>query len=203
VLFTCAIKYLLPVYYLKNHRFCCIRTSHQLSDSDIPLEFVRFHLVDYVVHSLRDMEDYKYLVTDWSALLRALESEEPSVKRKGRRAESQESDDENDPNVEEHNRHEAMKQRVVLRMLTCAVELEVAATSNGSFLENDIDPDLLHVLRDQQQSLGVTKPKKAKVSSHEKLTVALLGALPDLLETFKGETSVLRDLTRVPKYFRK
>lgn len=161
------------------------------------MEEVKYDRVDYVVHSLRSMEDHKDLFTHWSALLRALESDD---------AASQARDDET-------FRFASVRQRIILRMFVCAAELEVSASTDGSpFLEDTMDEDFLAARAMKHQALdpGTGKPtrggkKKAanKESPHEKLTQALLDKLPDLLETHKVDTSILRELTTLPLYFRK
>jgi hypothetical protein len=187
LLFVFSLIKLLPAYV---YVFVCNRVGHCLADSeDIPIEHMKIELTDLVVSSLRAMPEHKSLVTSWPAMLRAIHG-----------AGSKQSVGDKD-----ERRKEAAKKRVLLRMLVCAAELEVngAADDDGS-LPNNVDRDILAARKAAQ--LDAEQPqKKRKVedSSKEEFTLALVKALPDLLVSYKEETSVLQSLTTLPRYFRK
>lgn len=172
---------------------CQHRTAEILSDSDIPMENIKFELSDFVVSSLRATEEYKPLMCNWSAMLRALGGGgggSASIVDK------------------EAHRVEAVQQRVLLRMMVCAAELEVRDIASDGFLLSYIDGDLLAAQDTAAHVDGEKPPKKKKAKttphnsdSHEKLTAALLQALPGLLTSFRSETLVMQDLTYLPQYF--
>lgn len=164
------------------------RIAHNLSDSDIPIEHIRFELADYVVASLRTSSEYKSLVCNWSAVLKALQS--VGNRQVGKKATDT-----------AERRQETVQQRVLLRMLVCSAELEVRAVSGDGFMEKDIDADLLDARNSGELTAGPSKKKRVVGSSHEELTIALLRAIPGLLTSYKSETSVLQSLTGLPQYF--
>jgi hypothetical protein len=108
------------------------------------------------------MPEHKHLVVNWSAMLRAIRSENP---QQGRST----------------GREEVAKQRVLLRMLACAAEVEA-----------------------RQDEKTTTKNKRKRDSSaednQESLSLELLKSLPHLLPAFKGDIMSLRSLTRLPSY---
>jgi cohesin complex subunit SA-1/2 len=167
------------------------RVAHTLSDSDIPLQNIHYELVDLIVLSLRDMPEHKHLVCNWAAMLRALQGDEQNRRKSISKGDQ---------------RQDTVKQRVLLRMLVTAVTLEV--TDAVTVDETIVDPDLIDARQAERKSLQATSTKTKKPTiksstSHEELTLALLRALPDLLVSFKSETSVLQSLTTLPQYFRK
>lgn len=106
------------------------------------------------------------------------------------------------------HRQDTVKQRVLLRMMVTAVTLEVTDAVPDD--KTIVDPDLINARQTERESLQATLTHKKKPtrtssqsSSHEELTLALLRALPDLLVSFKSESSVLQSLTTLPQYFRK
>jgi hypothetical protein len=98
--------------------------------------------------------------------------------------------------MEEDRKLVSVKQRVVLKMLVCAAEMEVLKSDEGSFMTPCLDPDLVTARKSSNDSMEVTrkKGKKARVdeSSLEILSDVLLESLPDLMKGFKGETSIIR-----------
>jgi hypothetical protein len=160
--------------------------AHILGDSTVPVEHVRYELVDLVVHSLRAMDEHRHLTTNWAALLRALETDDAFVS-------------------DARTKLAAVKQRVILRMLACSAEIEGQAASSGSFMTEYLDPYLVAALRSSTQDLEVFRPSNSKKhrvddSTFEALTDVLLRKLPSLLVTFKGEGSILQSLTSLPQY---
>lgn len=149
------------------------RIAHNLSDSEIPVEHVRYELTDFVVMSLRASPEHKSLVCNWSTLMMAMQI------------------DNSVPNDDEAARALAVRQRVLLRFVVYAAKMEV--TEATSLFQ--IDADLVSAMTQHSS-------KKSKTTtSHEELTLALLKALPDLLALYKGETAVLKGLTSLPQYF--
>jgi hypothetical protein len=162
------------------------RVAHSLSDhADMPIESMRIDLTDLVVSSLRSMPEHKALVTNWTAILKAIDG--AGSKQSWRN--------------KEERRKEGAKKRVLLRMLASAVEMEVNADSEFGFA-GSVDPDMLSARKSAQ--LGGQQPsKKQKTgSSQEDLTLALVKALPGLFVSYKEETTVLQSLTTLPRYFR-
>jgi cohesin complex subunit SA-1/2 len=169
--------------------FVLNRVGHCLADSeDIPIEHMKIELTDLVVSSLRAMPEHKSLVTSWPAMLRAIHG-----------ASSKQSLGDKD-----ERRKEAAKKRVLLRMLVCAAELEVNdAADDDDSAQNNVDPDILAARKAAQPDAEQPKKKRKVESSKEEFTLALVKALPDLLVSYKEETSVLQSLTTLPRYFRK
>lgn len=132
------------------------------------------------------MEQHKHLVTNWKVWIRALESDY-------------------DPSTD--SKLVSVRQRVVLRMLACAAELEVQSSEDGDFVAEYLDPDLLAAQASSSDSFEVSSLKSKRLrsdeSSLEVLTDVLLEKLPDLLVSFKGESSILSSLTNLPRYMRK
>ena len=169
-----------------------------MSDSEIPLERVRVHLTDYVVQSLRDMPEHCHMMTDWTALLQAIQQETKV-------SQSQ----------EQAVRANVAKQRVLLQMLATAAALEVGSlqaqdTDDDEDEDALLDPELLKARRLMQppshsETSGKKGGKKKKSNNlhQESLTIGLLKALPQLLEAFKGDVVILRSLTTLPQYFGK
>jgi len=177
--------------------------SHALSDGPVPMENLRVELTDFVVESLRSMPEHAHLMTDWNAILRAIHH-----------------DTEANLSQSKQQRITLAKQRVLLRMLASAAAMEIGSINSTS--ENDkhgmesdeileiVDRDFIDVKRQLQlqttSALSVKKKggKKKSASaniSREGLTVSLLKALPKLLQAYKGDLIVLRNLTALPQYF--
>lgn len=156
--------------------------THCIAANKIPLEKIPFHLVGHVVSSLRQIPEHAGLVTNYSAILRA-------VQECGSSSASQSS-----------RRLESIQRRLLLEMLASAAEQEMSSLDEKN-LSGVVDPDYLAA---QKSGKDQTKEKKKRGSegSQEAYTVSLLKALPDLLETYKTENSLIRHLTALPKYFR-
>jgi hypothetical protein len=159
---------------------------------------MRIHLTDYVVQSLRDMPEHAHLITDWTALLEAIQQDTRI----------------NQVQPQETQRTNVAKQRILLRMLATAAALEVGSLFENQDEDEDegaIDADLVRVKHELQPPSPVeafsggkkTKKKKGSSLPQESLTVGLLKALPQLLEAFKGDVVILKSLTKLPQYFGK
>ena len=167
-----------------------------LGDGDIPLKLIRYELVDFCVTSLRSSPDYKKLICNWSAMLKVLETETTRALQN-----SEDLDEQSDRRVD------SITQRVILRMLATAVEMEVFShsSSSGNLLKGKIDDDLAAARKASRLEIKAPtkKRKNEEASSHEKLTSELLVALPDLLTAYKTDSSVVRGLAALPQYFGK
>ncbi|GAX23736.1 cohesin complex subunit SA-1/2 [Fistulifera solaris] len=155
---------------------------HMLGDGDIPLKLIRYELVDFCVISLRSSPDYKSLLCNWSAMLKVLETETTRVLQS-----SEDIDEQSD------RREDSITQRVILRMLATAIEMEVSSYSSsaGKLLEGTIDGDLAAARKALQTDIKAPTKKKNndESSSHEELTSELLLALPELLIAYKADSN--------------
>lgn len=183
---------MIPLYLnsLSNILISCQRIAHSLSDNSIPSELIRYEKVDLVVQSLREMPDYKPLLSNWAAMLRSLQGED-------RRKSISKGD----------QRQSIVTQRVLVRFLLTSVQTEVMVAAT-EYHESILDPDMVNAWLAKQGGLqivrtgGAKSRKNAISSTHEDLTMALLSALPGLLATFRSETQVMQCLTSLPQYFR-
>jgi hypothetical protein len=159
-----------------------------LVDGPIPIEKIRVHLVDDVVLALRDMPKHKSLVTNWAAMLRAIGDDNAATTSSGGKA---------------GDRTEVAKQRVLVRMLSCAALAEVVAVAEPGFLSVNVDTE---AQVGEEGSAAPNKTKKTKGKSysggmpHEVLSVALLSSLPALLVKFKGDHTILESLSKLTTY---
>eukprot|EP00934_Nitzschia_sp_Nitz4_P000537 Nitzschia sp. Nitz4//scaffold50_size126154//44740//48960//NITZ4_003680-RA/size126154-augustus-gene-0.125-mRNA-1//-1//CDS//3329553683//537//frame0 len=87
--------------------------AHLLCNGPVDLDDIQIDLTDLIVDSLRCMPEHKELMTNWSAMLKAIKADHHSA------ASSAERD-------------ELAKTRVLLRMLACAVQREVDASEKPS-----------------------------------------------------------------------
>ena len=85
--------------------FALNRIAHLLVDGPIPINKIKVGLTDHIVQSLRGMPEHKNLTTCWSAMLKAIRSE--------------------NANPDRQEREELARTRVLLRMLASAASLEV------------------------------------------------------------------------------
>jgi hypothetical protein len=162
-----------------------------LSDSDVPVELVRYECVDLIVHSLRAMEDHKHLATSWNVLLRTLEGDETL-------------------DGEGQGKLVAVQQRVALRMFMCSADIEGQIVSDANPLADCMDPYSVAARRiaveefdDTGASSSSSKKSRVDDSSMEVLNGVLLEKLPTLLANFKGDSTILRNLTSLPQYLSK
>ncbi|CAB9499289.1 Cohesin subunit SA-3 [Seminavis robusta] len=176
--------------------------GHALSDGNVPLDNMRVHLTDYIVQSLKDMPRHAHLTTDWGAMLNAIQHDTEAAHQQS-----------------QPHRSTIAKQRVLLHMLVCCASLAFEDEIDGG--DGNDDEERLLALEDttfvkaQKQKLQSSatpgtgaashggskkKTKKKSSSSHESLTVGLLKALPQLLLAFKGDITMMRSLTRLPKF---
>jgi hypothetical protein len=164
------------------------RVAHQLVDGPVPIDKIRVHLVDDVVHSLRDMPEHKCLVTNWAAILHAIGDDKVATSSSGGKA---------------GDRTEVAKQRVLVRMLACAALAEVVSVAEPGFLSMNVDTE---AQLDEEGSAAPNRTKTKKGKSydggmpHEVLSVALLSSLPALLVKFKGDHIILASLSKLPTY---
>ena len=165
-------------------------TAHALTDGDIPLDEIRIGLADYVVYSLRSMPEHRNIVTTWSAMLQAIGDDNAAMSMQGTAA---------------GDRADEAKQRVLVQMLTVAARAEVGAVADSSFFDSYVDPDVVEIELASKQDAEVAGASKVSKKSgsgmqHERLSIALLKALPNLLLKFKGDSAVLASLASLPRY---
>ena len=193
--------------------FVC-RVAHTLSDSKIPISEIRYHLVDYIVMSLREMPEYKHYVSQhWNAMLRCVLHGDEHHSRKSTGSKKSE------------NRINIVTQRVLIRMLVTAVQFEVMNIGYHSTGKDkvatmtrldDDDTELFDAQRAALMTSFQSAPSTAAATTthtskkaampnsaktQEDLTMSLLRGLPQLLVSFKSETSILQSLTTLPQYF--
>jgi len=179
--------------------------AHCLSDGQIPLELIRVHLTNYVVHSLRAMPEHAHLMTNWRALIAAIQQDTQADIM---------AEEEGSTTTLEKQRAAFAKQRVLLQMLACAASLELDSSSSSkrdAEYEEDalsvLDPDVVRVrkqlLAPSSGVVATSGKQKKKQSSNmmrESLSTELLKALPRLLGAYKGDLVVLKSLTTLPRY---
>lgn len=83
-----------------------------LTDGPIEVDKIKIELTDHIVHSLREMPEHKNLTTSWTAMLKAIRSENPQQDRQ--------------------EKEEVAKTGVLLRILACAAKLEVGQLGEES-----------------------------------------------------------------------
>eukprot|EP00986_Skeletonema_menzelii_P009966 scaffold4669_cov108-Skeletonema_menzelii.AAC.3 len=151
--------------------------AHAMTNGPVPIDKIKIEVADFIVQSLREMPEHRALVTDWSAMLRAIKDDKSATTAH---------------NVKAGDRADVAKQRILVRMLACAAQEEVGAVADESFLNSDVDPDMAD---------SCEKAKKASMGrEHETLSIALLKALPNLLLKFKGDTDVISELACLPRF---
>ena len=164
--------------------------AHTLTDGEVPIDKIQIHLVDHLVNSLRDMPEHKDIVTNWSAMIRAITDDKAAKTSQGNAA---------------GDRADVAKQRVLVQMLACAAKAEVESVTDPEFLLSDFDPDEAGILQKsaalREAAKGPRKGVPSKGLNHEALSVALIKALPNLLEKFKSDSKILESLTALPRYF--
>lgn len=190
--------------------FC--RVAHTISDSKIPVSEIRYDLVDFIVMSLREMPEYKHYVSNhWNAMLRCVLHGDEHHARKSSGSKTSE------------NRINIVTQRVMIRMLVTAVQFEVMNIGSLSTGKDKVAPTtrlddddtefldaqrtaLLGSFQSASTTSSTTTTQKGtaayNMKTQEDLTMALLRELPQLLVSFKSETSILQSLTTLPQYFR-
>ena len=166
--------------------------AHTLTAGKVPIEKIRIRLVNHLVYSLRAMSEHKAIVTNWSAMVRAITDDNVAMTSQGTSA---------------GEKADVAKQRVLVQMLICAAQAEVGSV-NANFLNTDIDPDIIHSLEEKMSSevLESTSPTKKgnKASSnlqHESLSIALIKTLPNLLVQFRSDPAIIESLVNLPRYF--
>jgi hypothetical protein len=160
--------------------------------------------------SLREMPEFKHYVSQhWNAMLRCVLHGDEHHSRNSSKSNKKET------------RINIVTQRVLIRMLVTAVQFEVMNIGHHSTGKDkvvpmtrldDDDTEFLDAQRTaligsfQSASMTATNTSKKAAASNnaktqEDLTMALLRELPQLLVSFKSETSILQSLTTLPQYF--
>ena len=156
------------------------RIAHQLLDGPIPMDKIRVHLTDLVVHSLREMPKHKN--GDWDPILRTIGDDFSANTSAGWQGRQQCGSCQT-----ESSRSKAC--------LCCRLSL---SGGRGLFVEGRWRGIRSTVFQraDQVQTKVAGNPGLA----HEKLSAALLSALPNLVLKFKGDHAILRNLALLPRY---
>jgi hypothetical protein len=141
------------------------RIAAALVDGSVPIDSINIHLADLVVQSLLEMPEHSHLVRNWHMMLKAIQNLYVLP--------------------EEGNREAIAKQRVLLRFLIAAAELD----SNSGTTDNKAG---------RIQSGKRKRTSKEVDDSRDSLSVALLKDLPSLISNFKGDPLGLRDVTQLP-----
>lgn len=128
----------------------------------MPIDSINIHLADLVVQSLLEMPEHQHLVRNWPVMLKAIRNENPQ----------QEQDAE---------REAIARQRILLRFLTVAAELDSGDTPKTS----------------KTSKKGGWNAKQRQ-DSRDSLSVALMKELSPLLAAFKSDAIALRDVTKLP-----
>ena len=164
--------------------------AHVLTNGDVPIDKIKIELVDHLVQSLRLMPEHKSLVTNWTAMIRAITDEKVAMTSQG---------------VSAGDRADLAKQRVLVQMLTSAAKAEVESVTDADFLHSDLDPAEIDILQksiaSRERIQGGRRSSTSKALNHEALSVALVKALPNLLEKFKSDSMILASLVSLPRYF--
>lgn len=153
--------------------------AHTMTSGNRPVDKIQVQLADYLVQSLREMPEHRSLVTDWSAMLRAIKDDKAATTAS---------------NVRAGEKANVAKQRVLVRMLACAAREEVGSIAGESFLQQDMDTDSIE-----------KKDKKSTKANllgreHERCSLALLTSIPSLLLQFKGDLAIIPELVNLPRY---
>ena len=161
--------------------------AHTLTNGAVPIDKIQVHVADILVKSLREMPEHRGLVTDWSAMLRAIKEDKAAATAH---------------HVTAGDRSNVAKQRVLVRMLACAAKEEVGSVADEEFLQRGTDLDAVEMTGSSSTSGNKTKGKKATTMGreHETLSIALLEALPNLLIQFKGDLAIVPELASLPRF---
>lgn len=156
------------------------RLAHALTDGPCPTESIQIHLMDLIVYSVRSMPEHHALMTNWTAMLKAILDDKAAITLNLTSA---------------GDRADVAKQKVLVRMLATAACVEV-----GSVTENPtsiLGEKGVHMM----EEAGITNNSSFPISQQwEELSIALLHALPDLLIKFIGDSATLASLTLLPRY---
>lgn len=155
--------------------------AHTMTSGNRPIDKIQVQLADYLVQSLREMPEHRSLVTDWSAMLRAIKDDKVATTAS---------------NVRAGEKANVIKQRVLVRILACAAREEVGSIADESFLQQDMD------VIDTIEAKDKKKPPKANMPGreHERCSLALLTSIPSLLLQFKGDLAIIPELVGLPRY---
>jgi hypothetical protein len=153
-----------------------------MTSGNRPVDKIMVHLADYLVQSLREMPEHRALVTDWSAMLRAIKDDNAATTA---------------TNVRAGEKANVAKQRVLVRMLACAAREEVGSVADEAFLQKDVDMDTMEVkVRDKKKA----NKANALGREHERCSLALLTSIPSLLLQFKGDLAIIPELVSLPRF---
>jgi hypothetical protein len=154
-----------------THRFVPLifpsRIASRLTDGQVPIDSINIHLTDLVVQSLLEMPEHSHLVRNWPMMLKAIQNLHAKP--------------------DEENREIIAKQRVLLRFLIAAAEL-----NNNTESASEVGG------RQGRQGMKRKRNSKQTEDSRDNLSVALMKHLPSLIANFKGDRLGLQDVTQLP-----
>ncbi|GMH66554.1 hypothetical protein TL16_g04458 [Triparma laevis f. inornata] len=146
--------------------------AHAITGPKTTVANAKVSFADFVVQSLRSIDDHSSITTNWSALLRAINEDSVATTTS---------------NTTADKKTDAVKQLVLMRMLMASVKEEVGSVGDSDFLTGG--------------KKAKSKAKMAKANtSHEKLSIELLKALPALFVKFSGDSKMLQQLASLPRY---
>ncbi|GMH57862.1 hypothetical protein TrVE_jg11868 [Triparma verrucosa] len=144
--------------------------AHAITGERTTVANAKVSFADYVVQSLRSIDEHSSITTNWSAQLRAINEDSVATTTS---------------NTTADKKTDAVKQLVLMRMLMASVKEEVGSVGDADFLTGG----------------KKSKAKKNKTNtSHEKLSIELLKALPALFVKFSGDSKMLQQLASLPRY---
>jgi len=158
--------------------------AHTLTNGPVPIDKIQVKVADLLVKSLREMPEHRGLVTDWSAMLRAIKEDNAAATAH---------------HVTAGDRANVAKQRVLVRMLACAAREEVGSVADAEFLHRGTDADAVEMTSTSKPA-GKGKKAPSMGREHENLSIALLKALPNLLIQFKGDLAIIPELASLPRF---
>ena len=158
--------------------------AHTMTNGPVPIDKIDVSAADLLVKSLREMPEHRGLVTDWSAMLRAIKDDKAATTAH---------------QVTAGDRASVAKQRVLVRMLACAAREEVASVADDEFKNRGTDADTVEMTSSSSTSTK-SKGRKGMGREHENLSIALLKSLPSLLIQFKGDLAIIPELASLPRF---
>ena len=143
---------------------------------------IDYSLVDLLVDSFRSIKEHANLMTNWSAMLNVLKTDQLIAP--------------------EDNRQHMVQQRVLLRVLIRAAYSEIRSLSEDGLPCADLDPVAFDLMKLDRNIVRSSKKSKS-TSSQEEFTKEVLKSLPSLLESFKSESTMMQSLAFLPVFFGK
>jgi cohesin complex subunit SA-1/2 len=138
------------------------RIAHPLTDGPVEVDKIKIELTDHIVHSLREMPEHKSLTTSWTAMLKAIRSENPQQGRQ--------------------EKEEVAKTGILLRILACAAKLEVGQEAEENSKRRKRDSATSNQTREAlSQALLKTLPGLLTSFKTDQMSMRSLTKLPQYL----------------------